>query len=52
MAAAALHISFLIFMIPLPDAAVVALETASRLASAEATNFLFNITGTQYFATE
>ena len=46
MAAAAFPFAFLIFMIPLPDAIVYGLETASKLASAEAAAVLFSITGT------
>ena len=46
MAAAAFPVSFLIFMVPLPDAVVSWLETASVLASADVSAFLFNITGT------
>jgi exosortase C (VPDSG-CTERM-specific) len=38
--------AFLIFMVPLPDAAVEALETASKFASAEAASFLINLSGT------
>jgi exosortase C (VPDSG-CTERM-specific) len=37
---------FLIFMVPLPSALVDALESASKLASAEAANMFFAITGT------
>jgi exosortase C (VPDSG-CTERM-specific) len=46
MAAAAFPFGFLIFMIPLPDAVVNWLETASKLASAEVAALLFSITGT------
>ena len=46
MAAAAFPIVFLIFMIPLPDRVVDFLETGSKLASAEAANLFFNMTGT------
>jgi exosortase C (VPDSG-CTERM-specific) len=46
MAAAAFPIAFLIFLIPLPDAAVIALERASVLASTDVSAFLFRITGT------
>jgi exosortase C (VPDSG-CTERM-specific) len=46
MAAAAFPFAFLIFMVPLPDFAVDWLETGSKLASAEAANLFFNITGT------
>jgi exosortase C (VPDSG-CTERM-specific) len=37
---------FLIFLLPMPDAMANALETASKLASTEAANVLFNVTGT------
>jgi exosortase C (VPDSG-CTERM-specific) len=46
MAAAAFPVAFLIFMVPLPDAAVDWLERASVLASAEAAALYFNIAGT------
>src|ERR1035441_9707305 len=46
MAAAAFPFAFLIFMVPLPDAAVDWLEKASMLASAEAAALYFNIAGT------
>src|SRR5664280_1067415 len=46
MAAAAFPVAFLIFMVPLPDAAVDWLENASMLASAEAAALYFNIAGT------
>jgi len=46
MAAAAFPIAFLIFMVPLPDAAVAVLERASMLASAEATALYFGVAGT------
>jgi exosortase C (VPDSG-CTERM-specific) len=46
MAAAAFPIAFLIFMIPMPDAMADSLETASKLASAEAANLFFKISGT------
>jgi exosortase C (VPDSG-CTERM-specific) len=46
MASAAFPMAFLIFMVPLPDAAVHALEMASVLASAETSAVLFRITGT------
>lgn len=45
-ATAAFPISFLIFLVPLPDAAVSALQTASVLASADVADWLFRITGT------
>jgi exosortase C (VPDSG-CTERM-specific) len=37
---------FLIFLLPMPDAMANALETASKLASTEAANVFFNVTGT------
>jgi exosortase C (VPDSG-CTERM-specific) len=46
MTAAAFPVAFLIFMVPLPDAAVDWLEKASMLASAEAAALYFNLTGT------
>jgi exosortase C (VPDSG-CTERM-specific) len=46
MAARAFPVSFLIFMVPLPDAAVDWLENASMLASAEAAALFFNVAGT------
>ena len=46
MAAAAFPVAFLIFMVPLPDAAVNWLERASALASAEAAALYFNMAGT------
>ena len=46
MAAAAFPLAFLIFMVPLPDAAVAWLERASALASAEAAALYFAIAGT------
>jgi exosortase C (VPDSG-CTERM-specific) len=48
MAAAAFPIFFLIFMVPMPAAAEAALETASKLGSAEVTHLLFNVVGTPY----
>lgn len=48
MTAAAFPIGFLIFMIPMPDAMVNALETASRLASTEAANLLFIVSDTPF----
>jgi exosortase C (VPDSG-CTERM-specific) len=38
--------SFLIFLLPMPDAMANALETASKLASTEAANIFFNMTNT------
>jgi len=46
MAAAAFSVAFLVFMVPLPDAAVYRLERASVLASAEAAALYFNLAGT------
>ncbi len=46
MAAAAFPVSFLIFLVPLPDAAVTWLENASVVASAEAAAMYFNLAGT------
>ncbi len=46
MASAAFPVAFLIFMVPLPDAAVYWLENASALASAEAAAMYFGIAGT------
>jgi exosortase C (VPDSG-CTERM-specific) len=46
MAATAFFFAFLIFMVPLPDGVADWLETASKLASAEAAAVFFSITGT------
>jgi exosortase C (VPDSG-CTERM-specific) len=46
MSAAAFPVSFLIFLVPLPDALVNWLEQASMLASAEAAAVYFKLTGT------
>jgi exosortase C (VPDSG-CTERM-specific) len=46
MAAAAFPITFLVFMVPLPDGAVNWLETASVLASADVAAWFFKATGT------
>jgi exosortase C (VPDSG-CTERM-specific) len=46
MKAAAFPIAFLLFMVPLPDQAVYYLETGSKLASAEAADWFFNVTAT------
>ena len=46
MAAAAFPFAFLIFMVPMPNAMADTLETASKLASAEAANLFFDMTGT------
>ena len=45
MTAAAFPFAFLIFMVPLPDAIVDWLETASKLASAEAAALFFSVVG-------
>ena len=49
MAAAAFPMAFLIFMVPLPDAAVRSLELASVQASADVAAWFFSITGTPAF---
>jgi exosortase C (VPDSG-CTERM-specific) len=46
MGSAAFPMTFLIFMVPLPDASVTALESASVLASADVAAFFFRMTGT------
>ena len=46
MSAAAFPVAFLFFMVPLPDAAVDWLERASVEASADASAWLFRVTGT------
>jgi exosortase C (VPDSG-CTERM-specific) len=46
MTAAAFPVAFLIFMVPLPDCAVDWLETASKLASADAAHLFFILSGT------
>jgi exosortase C (VPDSG-CTERM-specific) len=46
MASNAFPVAFLIFMVPLPDAAVNWLEQGSVLASADATAMFFDLTGT------
>jgi exosortase C (VPDSG-CTERM-specific) len=46
MAATAFPVAFLIFMVPLPDAAVDWLEKTSVLGSADAAALFFNVTGT------
>jgi len=51
MRAAAFPFAFLIFMVPMPDAMTDALETASKLASTEAANLFFNMTGTPVLRT-
>jgi exosortase C (VPDSG-CTERM-specific) len=46
MGAAAFPVAFLFFMVPLPDAVVHCLETASKLASAEVAAVFFQLSGT------
>ena len=46
MASAAFPVGFLLFMIPLPDAVVYSIESASVLASADVSAWLFRVTGT------
>jgi exosortase C (VPDSG-CTERM-specific) len=46
MAAATFPVAFLIFMVPLPDAVVNLLETASVMGSADVSAWLFRVTGT------
>jgi exosortase C (VPDSG-CTERM-specific) len=46
--ATAFPIAFLIFFVPLPDAAADYLENASKFASADVANFLFVATGTPF----
>ena len=46
MASAAFPVVFLLFMVPLPDEAVILLENASVMGSADVSAFLFRITGT------
>jgi exosortase C (VPDSG-CTERM-specific) len=46
MRAAAFPLGYLIFMVPMPDAMVDALETASKYASAEVANVFFHLSGT------
>jgi exosortase C (VPDSG-CTERM-specific) len=48
MRAAAFPLAYLIFMIPMPDAMADALESASKYASAEVTNVLFQLSGTPF----
>jgi exosortase C (VPDSG-CTERM-specific) len=45
MAAAAFPVTFLIFMVPMPDRAAEWLETGSKLASTEVANLFFSIAG-------
>ncbi len=46
MRAAAFPLSYLIFMVPMPDAMADTLESASKYASAEVANILFHLSGT------
>jgi exosortase C (VPDSG-CTERM-specific) len=46
MRAAAFPLAYLIFMVPMPDAMADALESASKYASAEVANVLFQLSGT------
>jgi len=48
MRAAAFPISYLIFMLPMPDAMADMLETASKYASAEVANLFFHLSGTPF----
>ena len=48
MRSAAFPLAYLIFMVPMPDAMADALETASKYASAEATNLFFFLSGTPF----
>jgi len=48
MRAAAFPLAYLIFMIPMPDAMADALESASKYASAEVANLLFQLSGTPF----
>jgi len=48
MRAAAFPISYLIFMVPMPDAMADTLETASKYASAEVANLFFHLSGTPF----
>jgi exosortase C (VPDSG-CTERM-specific) len=51
MRAAAFPLAYLIFMVPMPDAMTDALETASKYASAEVANLLFQLSGTPFLRT-
>jgi exosortase C (VPDSG-CTERM-specific) len=51
MRAAAFPLAYLIFIVPMPDAMADALETASKYASAEVTNFFFHLSGTPFLRT-
>lgn len=48
MRAAAFPVAFLIFIVPMPDAMAVALENASKSASAEVASLLFHLSGTPF----
>ena len=48
MRAAAFPLAYLIFIVPMPDAMVNTLETASKYASAEIANVLFHLSGTPF----
>ena len=48
MRGATFPLAYLIFMVPMPDAMVDALETASKSASAEVANVLFHLSGTPF----
>jgi exosortase C (VPDSG-CTERM-specific) len=48
MVAAAFPVLFLFFMIPMPDAMVDGLETASKLGSAETASLFFSLSGTPF----
>jgi exosortase C (VPDSG-CTERM-specific) len=48
MRAAAFPLTYLIFLVPMPDAMADALETASKYASAEVANVFFHLSGTPF----
>jgi exosortase C (VPDSG-CTERM-specific) len=48
MRTAAFPFAFLIFMVPMPDGMADALETASKVASAEVASWFFSISGTPF----
>ena len=48
MAIAAFPVAFLSFLIPMPDAMAYGLETAAKLASAEAASLFFSLSGTPF----